>query len=50
MYLKYDGQYQMIKISEFNFIGMTPDDISLLPILMEKLNQLEVMIFNTIFT
>lgn len=50
MDLKYNGQYRMMKISEFNFIRKTPDDILLLPTIMEKLNQIKVILFNTIST
>ncbi|KAI7903196.1 uncharacterized protein BX663DRAFT_485936 [Cokeromyces recurvatus] len=39
--LKYNEQYQMVKISAFNFIRKTPDDILLLPTLMEKLKQMK---------
>jgi hypothetical protein len=50
MDLKYNGQYRMMKISEFNFIRKTPGVILLLPTIMEKLNQIKVIIFNTIST
>lgn len=50
MDLKYNGQYRMMKISEFNFIRKTSDDILLLPTIMEKLNQIKVILFNTIST
>lgn len=50
IYLKYNDQYRMMRISEFNFIRKTPDDILLLPTIMEKLNQIKVILFNTIST
>lgn len=48
MDLKYNGKYRMIKISEFNFIRKTSDDILLLPTIMEKLDQMRVILLNTI--
>ncbi|KAL0085068.1 hypothetical protein J3Q64DRAFT_1814507 [Phycomyces blakesleeanus] len=50
MDLKYNGQYRMMKISEFNFIRKAPDDILLLPTIMEKLNQIKIILFNRIST
>ncbi|KAI8637871.1 hypothetical protein BD408DRAFT_477957 [Parasitella parasitica] len=46
--LKYNDQYRMMKISEFNFIRTTSDDILLLPTIMEKLNQIKAIISNTL--
>ncbi|CEP10662.1 hypothetical protein [Parasitella parasitica] len=48
MDLKHNGQYRLMKISEFNFIRKTPDDILLLPTIMEKLNQIKGIISSTL--
>ncbi|RCH84970.1 hypothetical protein CU097_004261 [Rhizopus azygosporus] len=48
MDLKYNGQYRMVKLSELNFIRKTPDDILLLPTIMEKLNQIKEIISGTL--
>ncbi|KAI9482925.1 MAG: hypothetical protein EXX96DRAFT_536300 [Benjaminiella poitrasii] len=48
MDLKCNGQYRMTKISEFNFIRKTSDDILLLSTIMEKLAQIKEIISSTL--
>lgn len=48
MNLKYDGQYQMIEISRFNFPRNNVDDVLLLSAILPQLNQMKEIIENTI--
>lgn len=48
MTLKYEGLYQMIEISQFNFARDNTDDILLIPAIIEKLSQIKEIILATI--
>ncbi|KAI9322918.1 hypothetical protein BX666DRAFT_2017304 [Dichotomocladium elegans] len=47
MDLLYNGQYRMVELSNFHFIRQTPDDILLVPTILEKLQQLQKIISRT---
>ncbi|RCH85782.1 hypothetical protein CU097_008094 [Rhizopus azygosporus] len=48
MTLKYEGLYQMIEISQFNFTRDNTDDILLIPAIIRKLSQIKEIVLATI--
>ncbi|CEI97854.1 hypothetical protein RMCBS344292_11979 [Rhizopus microsporus] len=48
MTLKYEGLYQMIEISQFNFTRDNTDDTLLIPAIIEKLSQIKEIVLATI--
>ncbi|KAF7720915.1 hypothetical protein EC973_005775 [Apophysomyces ossiformis] len=47
MDLVYNGQYRMIELSRFHFVRENVNDISLVPTILEKLHQLQVIVEQT---
>ncbi|KAG0176082.1 hypothetical protein DFQ29_006602 [Apophysomyces sp. BC1021] len=47
MDLQYNAQYRMVELSKFHFIRENADDILLVPTILEKLKQLQMIVART---